>query len=68
MDVDPTDSWEWRMEQADRLMAWEFVHSLACAGKQLPAYILADRVGLTTSEMDRLVKTSISHLADGLEL
>lgn len=64
LSVDRTDSEEFRMEHVDRLLAWEFVHSGRCAGRNMQAYVLAERIGLTTDELKHLEEQTISHLSE----
>lgn len=43
-------------QNADRLLAWEFVHGLYCGGKTLRPCRLAERIGLSTEEVQEIIK------------
>ncbi len=57
--TDETDSPEFVEDTMNRLMSWEWVHGVYCAGKSLRPCRLAERVGIPTVEAQELVKESL---------
>jgi hypothetical protein len=56
---DNTTSREFIEQSADRLLAWEWVHGVYCGGKHLRPSSLAERIGLTTVEVQELVESAL---------
>ena len=64
LSADNTTCQEWRMEQADRLLAWECLHHGMCAEKNLPLWAIAERTGLTTDEVRDMEELAVAHMKD----
>ena len=46
--VDKTDTLDFLMEQADRILAWETIHTVLALDKQLPPSRIATAIGVDT--------------------
>lgn len=46
--ADNTDTLEFIMEQADRILAWETIHTVLALGRQLPPSRIATAIGVDT--------------------
>lgn len=58
--ADNTDTLDFILEQADRLLAWETVHTVLALNKNLPPSRIATAVGLDTVDVHAI----ISDIAD----
>ena len=47
--VDRTEDLDFQLEHADRLLAWECVHTAICAQRKLYPSRIADRIGVDTA-------------------
>lgn len=65
--TDNTMDEEFLRDSIDRLLAWEYVHGVYCAGKSLRPCRIAERLGVETKEAREMLERAMlkARLSDG---
>lgn len=58
---DRTNTRKFLQEQADRMLAWEYVHTVFCAGKHLRPSKIAERAGIPLAQVYAIIENIENH-------